>query len=238
LPWTAARVVKASNAVTSGQKLVWLEIYASDRDERRCFGSASWLAKRLGMGIENVEKARRELKVVGLLDSAPPCATGPRRTATWWPELPKCCSPSSRNPTDDEIVTMAEVLDDWVRVRRQETGETSAPPNSNAPPYSAYHSTPTRRTTVRPHGVPQYATETTRGRRSASGGGEVGGGDSDLQKSVKTSPSSGSQTEEDRETEEDGPRARANVEEGAGASSKPANWREVLRRAGATPEPR
>ncbi len=57
IPWAGARVVKASKVLSSGQKLVWLEIHGLDNGPQRAFVTAARLAERLGMGLDNVEKA-------------------------------------------------------------------------------------------------------------------------------------------------------------------------------------
>jgi hypothetical protein len=115
-PWAGVRVVKAATEITSGQKLVWLEIYGLDRGSERAYVSAETLAGWLGMGARNIEKARRELEEIGLLGSAPRLG---KRGTTWWPLLPPQCRPRSERPSGDEVVKLAALLDDLIRVARE-----------------------------------------------------------------------------------------------------------------------
>jgi hypothetical protein len=119
--WAGARVMKASQALTSGQKLVWLELWALDHGPERAFVSAARLAERLGMSVDNVEKARRQLRSLRLL------ASGPRpsgRGVTWWATLPADCLPSSR-PSDAAIMELAGRLD--ARIEGQGTRRRTTP---------------------------------------------------------------------------------------------------------------
>jgi hypothetical protein len=215
--------------------VVWLEIYALDRDARRCFASASHLGECLGKPMNTIERVRRELKDDGLLFTA-----GAGRGATWWPELPARFIPRQRNPTVADVVTVAAELDGWIRIGRQDR----LPPNgkgvtgdANPPPQRAHQ----RASPVMPlpekRGVTGDAIQAPASSpASIREGGEVGGGDSNLQHCVNNAPSSLRDPEEGGKAEE-GARARADGEEGAGASPGTANWREVLRRAGASPAP-
>jgi hypothetical protein len=201
ISWAGVRVVKAATELTSGQKLLWLEIWGlADKSPDRCYMGAGNLGRRVGMGSDNVEKVRRELKRSGVLGSA---ERPGKRESSWWPILPANCSPSSERPSDDEVCQLAHVLDDHIRRTRE-----------------ADHSTPIG-TQRRPgNGVLQSASAPTRNGvlQSAHEGGK--GGDSTLAPSPlpeggTTSPLSppseaGSfASEQEREEREAGPNANS-----------------------------
>lgn len=128
-PWTWDKVVKASEELSSGQKLVWLEIASLDAGEKRAFVSSQLLATRLGMGQDNVEQHRRALRGLGLLGSGP-CPG--KKLTTWWPELPGDCAPVGPRPADREIHGLAQRLDDVIRSARagpEGGGPSYAPPS-------------------------------------------------------------------------------------------------------------
>lgn len=114
---TTAKATDPETGLTSGQKLVWLETWVLDKGPGtdRAYISATNLARRLGMGADNVEKARRELKRAGLMGSAPRPG---KREPSWWPILPSECIPSSERPSDDEVCKLAELLEGHIRFAR------------------------------------------------------------------------------------------------------------------------
>jgi helix-turn-helix protein len=143
LPWAAARVVKASFELNLAQKDVWLEILSLDRGPERCWVSAPRLADRLGMGLDQLERVRRELKAYGLLLSA---GSG-RRGACWWVELPQEFIPTGRSPTDEVVLVLRDEFDGWLRIKQQgeltparngRTGPAISPPEKAgpAPPFT------------------------------------------------------------------------------------------------------
>ena len=52
LPFACRRVVAGSRRLSDGQKLVWLELHALDRDERGAWIGAVGLSERLGMPVK------------------------------------------------------------------------------------------------------------------------------------------------------------------------------------------
>jgi hypothetical protein len=229
LPWPAARVVKASQELSDGQKLVWLEVYALDNDARRCFASAAHLSQLLGKPLDTVERIRRELKDDGLLGTA-----GAGRGANWWPEMPARFIPAPRAPTVADILAVADSFDGWLRIRRQERlpltgkGVTSdaIPPKTRAPG-KAPPMTPFSPGAGPGKGVTSDAIPTDASSPASIRDGEgVGGEASHLQHCENNAPSSLRDPEEGEKAEE-GARARANDEEGAAPSSS-GDWREVM----------
>lgn len=114
-PWSWATVVKAATEVSSGQKLVWLEIRGLDRGAEHCYGGAAYLGRQIGLSSELIEKARRELVRCGLLGTA---SRPGKREASWWPTLPERCRPTSTRPSEEEVAELARRLDQHIRDRR------------------------------------------------------------------------------------------------------------------------
>ena len=227
LPYCATKVVDASIELSVAQKWLWFAIWQLDRGEERAFISASLLARRKGVGITYVEQLRRELKALGLLGS------GPRNGGagvTWWPVLPPPCIPVGQKTTDQEVFALADRLDGFLRITKQ--GGADEP--GHTPVRQAAHSR------ARPPGTPGPASEAHPGLpptqaaspASVAGGGRVGREAPASQRCETTLPLAVRDLEEGEKAEE-GARARANDEEGAGASSSPGNWREVMAAAAA-----
>lgn len=105
-PWSHARVVKACPALSSTDKLIWLE-HRDLTNHGPCTMSASQLGRRVGVHRVTVERARQDLQSVDLFVRAD---RGPGRTANWFPQLPVGCRPVGRQLTDDEVEQHAELL--------------------------------------------------------------------------------------------------------------------------------
>lgn len=113
LPFSATRVLRASRALSSGAKLVWLELFALDTTPAGAFVSASALARRLGMSADRVEQARRELLAQGLLVMLRTA----RRTGSWFPTMPSDCVPAVVRPSDAEVGVLGGLLDRTIEAR-------------------------------------------------------------------------------------------------------------------------
>lgn len=177
-PGSWARVVLASELLPSGGKLVWLQLATLDRGPERAYVSASGLARRLGMGRDNVENLRRDLRAYGLLESGPRPG---KRAVTWWPALPAPCRPRSERPTDDDVVELAQVLDGFIRNARG-VPQSADPPPTNGVPQSAARSVAI--------GVSQSAASRTNGGPEYAKGGGKGEGASCFQAVEKSHPTS------------------------------------------------
>ena len=88
LPFGATRVLKASQELSAGLKLLWLEVWALDNGEHGCWAGPDTLAQRLGVQPGTVEDGRRELVRTSLLES---CKILGQRTRSWYPTLPSNC---------------------------------------------------------------------------------------------------------------------------------------------------
>jgi len=111
-PWVWARVIKACTELGSTEKLVWLEHYALlpvDRDGGARI-SAIGMAARLGLARVTVERARQDFVCWGLL-----VRRGPDVKPEWFPQLPPQCRPQCKVLSDDEVVRLAELLDQHIR---------------------------------------------------------------------------------------------------------------------------
>ena len=113
-PYPASgRVVKACHMLGDELKILWLEHVVLDRTEG-AYISAEHMAQRLGKSKDSIERGRRELLRVGLLQKGQR-ARG--QTGTWYPVLPAACIPSAR-PTPADISGLANRLDDHIRAIR------------------------------------------------------------------------------------------------------------------------
>jgi hypothetical protein len=154
--WAGTRVVKAATELTLGQKFVYLELCGLC-GENGAYMSAENLGRRIAMTRDYIEQVRRELTGAALLRSE---RRPGQRGATWWPVLPAECLPTSRRPSDEEVVTLAARLDAHIRRAR---GSTEAPPGAPVVPTKIQRgpSTPRLfRDLLREYqGVPQPASE-------------------------------------------------------------------------------
>lgn len=107
LSTTAIRVVKASAALDSIDKLVWTEIYHLDRGTEGCYMRPDTLARRVGRSRKTMERSRRRLKEWGLVRSVH------RRgyCDSWYVNLPVDCVLLSNRPSDEEVFAAAARLD-------------------------------------------------------------------------------------------------------------------------------
>jgi len=138
LPWAAMRVIKACHALTSGEKLLLLEVHGLDKTPERAFIGSGPLGRRLGLSRDAIEKIRRRLLAIGLLAKR---KEGDRRTASWWPILPDQFIPSVDRPDDGEVAALAQALSTWV------TSQLEPAPSG----------TPLRRSCPTPTGAAEYA---------------------------------------------------------------------------------
>jgi hypothetical protein len=118
-PFQATRVLRASLELTPAMKMVWLELYWLDNGPEGAYIGAEPLAHRVGQGRDNVEKIRRELAALGLLDTRK--GRG-RRTASWWPTMPAQFIPHETRPQDREVFQAAQELDEYLKARRCSLG--------------------------------------------------------------------------------------------------------------------
>jgi hypothetical protein len=144
----------------------------ASKSSARAYMAATRLARRVGLGADNVEKVRRDLKRIGLLGSA---ARPGHREASWWPMFPTMCHPASERPNDEEVFGLAALLDH--HIRRTATGdvaEAGTPKRRHPRPTTGVKQSASDThdvdvlqyaSNLRSEGVAQYATE----------GREVGG---------------------------------------------------------------
>lgn len=111
-PYSHARVVKACSELSDINKLVWLEHYGLANTSGGCTASAVSIGGLLGRGHATIERSRRELKRVGLLDDD---KRGVGYTRSWWPELPAQCRPRGTHLDPDELVRLGKLLDEHIR---------------------------------------------------------------------------------------------------------------------------
>ncbi len=147
LPFTATRVLKASNELSAGLKLLWLEVYALDNGEQGCWAGPDTLAQRLGVQRATVEDRRRELVRSGVLESH---MVPGQRTRSWYPTVPPDCIPTSSRPTMAEISNCAGRLDGVIRQARLSVRERTPLSPSFASANGARASTDKSETGVRP----------------------------------------------------------------------------------------
>ena len=109
LPFAARRIVAGSRRLTDGQKLVWLQLHALDRgDERGAWIGAVALSECVGRPVETVERQRKELQELGLLQGVQ-MARG--KSASWYVLLPPGAVPESPRPVVDEVRILVGALD-------------------------------------------------------------------------------------------------------------------------------
>lgn len=116
MPWSWARVVKASRVLSPIEKLVWLEHVGLANDSEGAFISASVCAGRIGCSRVTVERARQVLLSCGLFVRKD---RGSGRPAAWFPTLPPQCRPSRQRIIDDEAERLAELLDVHMKVMQR-----------------------------------------------------------------------------------------------------------------------
>ncbi len=130
-PWVQARIVKASTALSSTEKLVWLEHHGLTNGAKGAFVSASALAHRIAVSKVAVERTRHLFLSVDLIKKR---SRGPGRTASWFVQLPFCARPSATRLEDDAVEHYAELLDQWIesQVARElkQIGVTLNPPTT------------------------------------------------------------------------------------------------------------
>lgn len=108
LPFCASRVVKALRALTAAQKLVWLELFwMGNESAEGAYLGAGKLADRLGMSRETVERSRRELRAMSLLETG----AWKEGQLTYFTVLPQACVPTSQKPSADQVLECAHRLD-------------------------------------------------------------------------------------------------------------------------------
>lgn len=147
LPFGAARVLKAvaHPALSWLVKAVWLELYALHNGPEGAYIGATPLARRLGISREGVEKARRQLKALGLLWDL---KVEGRRTSSWFPTLPASCLPTTHRPTDPEVLDCAG------RLRQLLDQTLPAPSGTPVENQSVYPGTPVDEVAASPQPAP------------------------------------------------------------------------------------
>jgi len=109
LPWSHARVLKASRRLNPTYKLIWLEHLAlAHGDSGTAHISAKGLGARVGLARVTVERARQDFLHFGLITKH---ERGLGRTDDWTPCLPPTCRPTVQRLTDDDLERYAELLD-------------------------------------------------------------------------------------------------------------------------------
>lgn len=117
LQFAAARVVMASEALSFGEKIVWLEDRALDMGPEGAWIAPVPFEKRWGKSLTaaTISEYRRRLTLYGLHEKIPrPGARSPG----WVSTLPLSCQPRSSRPTDEEVEQLAVQLDAHVRARQ------------------------------------------------------------------------------------------------------------------------
>lgn len=89
------------------QKLVYCEIVGLCSARAYCTYGAGSIGRRLAISRRTVERARLELRRVGLLDRKD---RGSGREAMWFPTMPMFCRPNTRRLTEDELDHWADKL--------------------------------------------------------------------------------------------------------------------------------
>jgi hypothetical protein len=119
VPWSYARVVKASKMLDPTSKLVWLEHLALAHGKGgAAIVSAAACAARIALSQRTVEYSRHDFLRCGLIRKL---ERGPGRAAGWAPCLPADCRPHARRITDDEAYALAERLDAGIERARKLT---------------------------------------------------------------------------------------------------------------------
>lgn len=116
IPWVHTRIVKACDkeALTSMEKLIWLEHYGLVNGKPGATISAAGLALRVGASRVSVERARKKFLHQDLITKRD---RGNGRTASWFVQLPSCTRPSSTRLNDDDVQRHAELLTEWIMSR-------------------------------------------------------------------------------------------------------------------------
>lgn len=114
-PFTATYVVKASRALSAGEKLVWLELHQLDRGPDGCWLTPAQLGERLGLSAATVESYRARLSHLGLAC----CVKRPDAVNRfgWIALLPTSCAPHTARIAGPQAQQLAHVLDGFIRER-------------------------------------------------------------------------------------------------------------------------
>lgn len=116
LSFAAARVVMASQVLSLGEKIVWLEDRALDLGPEGAWIAPATFERRWGQSLTaaTISEYRRRLRLYGLHEQVPrPGARSPG----WVSTLPDRCIPRSSRPTDEEIEALAVQLDAHLQAR-------------------------------------------------------------------------------------------------------------------------
>jgi hypothetical protein len=135
-------VILGSRRLTDGQKHVWLQLHALDRgDQRGAWVGAVALSECVGRPVETVERQRRELQELGLLQRVD-VARG--KGAYWYVRLPDECIPASRAPAVAEVRILVSALDQHLAGvgspvtppgRPEQERRDTTPPSPVTPPF-------------------------------------------------------------------------------------------------------
>lgn len=171
LPFQATRVVKASNLLGSGEKLVWLELYGLHLGPNGAWMSGGRLGARIGLAENTVKKYRQNLVEGGLLKTH---RVPGRRTSSWFTTLPQGCVPGATRPTDKAVQQYADRLDGILAQAGvfSSGGRSSERTTSPKGARTGVPESPSNGVQQGPHkGVSEYPTEV-----GPEVGGEEGGG--------------------------------------------------------------
>lgn len=114
-PWSWARVLKASTAVTDLEKLTWLEDHGFDLGPEGSYADHAVIAARLGKSAAVIKQVRYRLRQLGLYRVVP--RPGAKQAFGWIPTLPAQCQPGPR-PSVNEVALLAVELNAHVNINR------------------------------------------------------------------------------------------------------------------------
>jgi hypothetical protein len=128
-PWIWARIVKACAGpveekpiLTPTEKLVYCELVGLCQTRAGATIGAGALGRRLGLSTRTVERVRKELVTLELLERRD---RGQGRTAAWFPTIPQICRPRARRLDDDQLEDFARRLTHCIIGKRAQTPTTA-----------------------------------------------------------------------------------------------------------------
>ena len=108
--------------LTPTEKLTYCELMGLCQTRAGATIGAGALGRRLGLSTRTVERVRKELVTLGLLERKD---RGQGRTAAWFPTMPQICRPRARRLDDDQLEEFARRLAHCIIGKRAQTPTTA-----------------------------------------------------------------------------------------------------------------
>lgn len=159
------RAVKRCQALTLGQKYLWLDLVPFYR--QGCWQTAAEHGLAIGLSEKAVDEYRRFLLRVGLARQGVLARDGRRGRPrpTWYAAFPGGIALGGRKSTDDEAIRVALELDRWIEDRRHDfRADTPIPVGPKIQPGPE----------TEPHDDRDYSADPTGGASRGKGGGGDG----------------------------------------------------------------